>query len=124
MELQTMPLRFRVWDKKRKEMHSDLTIEETVELLKRIGKRNTIVSQDTGLEDEDGKSIYTGDIIARLAENAPAVVGYIVGAAGSYIRGEVVADRLDGSGEIIISWACDVEIIGNIWQKTELLEEQ
>lgn len=135
---ETMPLRFRVWDKDRQEFileNADLDEYASLWGGAGVGGEHEIISQDTGLKDKNGKSIYTGDIVK---------VEYIAGALGpnlGYIEadcetvGIVAYDPLHGIcitrneeekwwlDEITESTEEDVVILGNIWQSPDLLEE-
>lgn len=125
MELQTIPLRFRVWDKEEKRFthFADCPIEMNLwELQEFLGMHDEadyeafIISQDTGLKDKNGKSIYTGDIVEW--ENDIWEVGF------DYCRGELYlychkTGEHESCNDKKEPWW---EIIGNIWQHGELLE--
>lgn len=119
MELQTIPLRFRVWDKKEKEFlleNADLDEYSALWAGAGVGGQDEVVSQDTGLKDKNGKSIYTGDIVEW--ENDIWEVGF------DYCRGELYlychkTGEHESCNDKKEPWW---EIIGNIWQHGELLE--
>lgn len=118
MELRTIPLRFRVWDDVEKcwgvipshhigigfdLLHGNANQEDS----------RYIISQDTGLKDKSNKSIFTGDLVKCWDENI----------------GQVYYDKVllqlrvkfdDGDDEDLAS--CEPEVVGNIWQNSELLE--
>lgn len=125
IELQTMPLRFRVWDAKDKEMYSGCSMEEAVQIAKRAKQQNAIVSQDTGLVDKNGKHIFTGDVLKDSSGENIVV---------EYKSGDVIGRKVKSGAAFLLmrEWfgACDEwvkgcpEVIGNIWQNPELLKVQ
>lgn len=126
-ELQTMPLRFRVWDKKEKRFivfdenycfvrdeddnlcFSD--IDWHSKDLVEMDRDRFIISQDTGLKDKNGKSIYTGDIVFDGLD-------YL---AVQYDGGEVLC--CNPIQDIASGIFCHMQVQGNIWQNPELLEK-
>lgn len=121
MELQTMPLRFRVWDNFNKKFLNDEQLKDFISgyINARDGElymagRDYEISQDTGLKDKNGKSIYTGDIIKHNKRRGYYVVFYNKPAS------KIVCSEFNDS-----LWRSYlyVEVIGNIWQNPELLED-
>lgn len=122
-ELQTMPLRFRVWDKEDKKFVRSVTISgpqnwpcrfNLISGYFEMGSDDRfIISQDTGLVDKNGKHIFTGDLVKSWDE-------YI----GQVYYDEVLLQMRvkfdDGDDEDLAS--CEAEVIGNIWGNPELLE--
>lgn len=133
----TIPLRFRVWDSCTREWvapYPDLRYKPHIfsirVMLEQLGKTITwlenqryIISQDTGLKDKNGKSIYTGDIVEKRYSNdgifngVRGVCFYDSGSA------EVDFDLVHGSDNIK-GFLEEYEVVGNIWQNPELLEEK
>lgn len=130
-ELQTMPLRFRVWDKEGKKFcipsrHSDgyelvyvndgdygYSIDLAGGMAAKLGD-NAIISQDTGLVDKNGNSIFTGDIVKLpdwVEGDKYETVRYSLSCAGvaPFVRGCVECDEPRAS---------ECEVIGNIWEGT------
>lgn len=124
----TLPLRFRVWDSKNNEMYSGCNIEEAAKLLRYIGKKNAIISQDTGLKDKNGRSIYSGDIIvdhSYIIECMYKLTGVVT--ESELVAGYTVTPSVNGrelSSNIVLSKINNYGVIGNIWQNPELLEEE
>ena len=77
INFQTMPLRFRVWDIMHKKMYSDLTLEETFILVKRLGRTLVHISQQTGGKDDANNKLYFGDILNYVTEAGEIGVGYV-----------------------------------------------
>lgn len=134
MELRTIPLKFRVWDKDDKKFVKSVTISGpqcwpcrfnlVTGCFEMESDDRFLISQDTGLKDKNGKSIFMGDILKRFADDKLAVVEYQVEEEGSLFRGEVIARYVDGSDFYYLHWESDIEVIGAIWQNPELLEEK
>lgn len=126
---QTMPLRFRVWDKVgqqflRQRLPDGINIEYSIfelpldiDCLDEDEKKQFIISQDTGLKDKNGKSIYTGDIVKLLAwtDRKHEVVRYSTPCRG-------IVPCVKGCPDCCNPQPYELEVIGNIWQNPELLE--
>lgn len=127
MKLQTMPLRFRVWNKEEKEfVPSDYDWEFAIRIDGGIShhdgvidygwQNRFIISQDTGLKDKNGKNIYFGDILQW-----GKTIGYV-----DMFKGHIVLDiRTSPShAHLLYDIQNDTTVVGNIWQNPELLEEK
>lgn len=135
----TMPLRFRVWDNKDRRFYTlgDLmqslseparscthfTLAELFALQKHFSKVLLIstrfaISQDTGLKDKNGKSIFTGDIISDIDDGYLSVIKYI---SGECVGVDPVTNETIDCLYLI---GRDGEVIGSIWENPELLEEE
>lgn len=126
----TMPLRFRVWDRelerfvRYKDIYGDCVnpndIDFDIEGIAHLWNKsydiwqNYIISQNTGLKDKNGKSIWTGDIVHFKPYERNATVLYKDG---------MVIVRLGQKENYYIGAHLDyIEVTGNIWQAPELLE--
>lgn len=121
MELQTMSLRFRVWDKEEKRFVRWCGVDEfdlwllgdwmdTINVVE--FKEDYIISQDTGFEDKNSKSIFTMDLVKCWDEH----IGQV------YYDDALLEIRVkfdDGDDEDLAS--CEPEVVGNIWQDGERL---
>jgi len=130
-------IKFRAWDKKNKRMAKVYTLGltgidySTIQsggvLLSGCGKNDIELMQFTGISDKNGKEIYEGDIFG--------VYSLIGDFAGSHEpRGKVVFDNdlcayvaedVNG-GWVYLSEYIEkprYEVIGNIYENSELLEE-
>lgn len=132
MKLETMPLRFRVWDKEEKRFIAfdenycfardednnlcvcdiDWYSKDLVEM----DRDRFIISQDTGLTDNNGVMVFSGDIIRDIDDEYLSVVKYI---DGKYVG---VDPESNNTIDCLYLIARDGEVIGNIWQSPELLE--
>lgn len=145
-EFQMMPLRFRVWDKKKKIFltrpirvsvdgisygpfrageRPEQTIVFDIPALARMARvcvpgifRELELSQDTGLKDKKGKSVYIGDIVElpSRADRKYEVVRYSLPCTG-------VVPCVRGCLDCPNPMATEIEVVGNIWQNPDLLEE-
>lgn len=134
MELQTMPLKFRVWDKEEKkfltDQHGNIHFVNLYWLgnfmCHEVEEEEYEISQDTGFKDKKGKNIYTGDIIKY---NSPVYKDMTVYAAIAYRNGTIVydyGDKFDFESQRYerVKLTMYDEVVGNIWQNLELLEEK
>ena len=108
----------------RKEIIGKFSDGSTSVPLKFEDKRNgedVILMQSTGLYDKNGKEVFVGDII-KCTRGCPHEV-YLEKEYGGVFIGGMPAVYLKGltSG---YAWTEDEEIIGNIYENTELLEEK
>lgn len=115
IELNTMPLRFRAWDKDYKQFVQpqdpmlnwlNAWVLEGKADNSRKADRYTI-SQDTGLADKNGKPIFTGDIV-KCWDDEPGEVYY------DHTLLQLRVKFKDGDDEDLAS--CEPEVISNIWE--------
>ena len=123
--------KYRAWYKERKEMgrvggiRFDLDGSVSVVLFKGnyldvSGPREKIIlMQSTGLKDKNGKEVFVGDII-KCTRGCPHEVYLEKEYGGKYIGG-MPAVYLKGIREGY-AWTGAEEILGNIYEKPELLE--
>lgn len=137
-------LKFRVWDKERKEIFVAQSINRSgcaTILLKNqdiliLPKKQIEIMQYTGLKDKNGKEIYEGYIVERrklISAREMAVPGWgkdhteIRRAVIVYKHGMFYGRSITAGINTNYSWdelEADFEIIGNIHENTELLEEE
>jgi uncharacterized phage protein (TIGR01671 family) len=119
-------IKFRVWDKENKKMSKvgaidwNLACSEIITCNTQYEKLyngyhedfDFILMQYTGLKDKNGKEIYEGDVVKA---------DY----AGSHPFGEIVYDSGAFKVKIFDSpfffYDCKVEVIGNIYENSELI---
>jgi uncharacterized phage protein (TIGR01671 family) len=117
-------IKFRAWDKERKEMiqphdgdfikwHAPSNWKDCYELM-----------QYTGLKDKNGKEIYEGDIVsARLASNTAGFTGYV-----HYLNAQYWVNYIGYESyyqSLIYLHGAEyepIEVIGNIYENPELIE--
>ncbi|BAO07842.1 ORF029 [Enterococcus mundtii QU 25] len=125
-----MTPKFRAWDKKNKSMHE----VELIDFSDNIGylsiengrgdwysfEVDTILMQSTKLKDKNGVDVYQGDII-KCTSGCPHEVIWLEEYGGTFIGG-MPAWYLSGLNNGY-SWTGEEEVIGNIWENSDLLEE-
>ncbi|MFS0927350.1 YopX family protein [Enterococcus durans] len=80
-----------------------------------------VLMQSTGLKDKNGVDVYQGDII-RCTRGCPHEVIWLEKYGGTFFGG-MPAWYLSGLSNGY-SWTGREEVIGNIYENSELLEEQ
>ncbi|EPM8052452.1 YopX family protein [Enterococcus hirae] len=132
-----MTPKFRAWDKRQNAMRDVAVLHftksgkvnsieywKTPSELKSYHVRNIELMQSTGLKDKNGVEIFEGDIV--LADGVKKIVtfgeqeheedfGDLI-----YYIGFNVYTKMGYSSVIPVEY----EVIGNIWENSELLEEQ
>ena len=121
-ELPQKEIKFRAWDRKKKEMTykprvDDLKIDGTAwldvnEALK-FEERDYVLMQYTGLKDKNGKEIYEGDFV--LVNGKKYRVDWI--GAGFWF-----VDVFENTPDVEPHRNQEIEVIGNIYEHPELLE--
>ena len=116
-----IPIKYRAWDKKRKELyHWDKVRQWTFDQVSQPQEydEDIIFMQFTGLLDKNGKEIFESDLIERKGRvcfvkwfTSPSFCGWDL----YYIRG-ATNDNDPEKGGLWNGW----EIIGNIYENPEL----
>ncbi|MBG8350011.1 hypothetical protein I5315_12985 [Enterococcus faecium] len=135
-----MITRFRAWDKRKSVMREVAVLHftkggkvnsieywKTPSELKSYHVRNLVLMQSTGLKDKNGVEIFEGDVVA--VENHPfqrkedSSAGMEI--EGDYVVGWNQHDLTWCAGDLLLARLKPyVRVIGNIYQNSELLEEQ
>lgn len=129
-----MITRFRAWDKKTETIQEIESIsfkekklvidQKSVTWFNSDYIRNSDeveLMQSTGLKDKNGVDVYQGDII-RCTRGCPHEVIWLEKYGGTFFGG-MPAWYLSGLSNGY-SWTGREEVIGNIYENSELLEEQ
>ena len=120
-------IKFRVWDKERKQMmfpeamkifsiftqdwkHQDMILEQYDSI---------VWLQFTGLQDKNSKEIYEGDILINTSGRKCSVVWFAP--AGCW-DANALNDAGNPRGSDPPSWTRETEVIGNIYENPELVE--
>ncbi|WP_251844255.1 YopX family protein [Enterococcus durans] len=124
--------RYRVWDKQTERMHIVSGIDFNDGLVSSVNiwhegwpwilePDEIVLMQSTGLKDKDGVDVYQGDII-RCTRGCPHEVIWLEEYGGTFFGG-MPAWYLSGLSNGY-AWTGREEVIGNIYENSELLEEQ
>lgn len=126
--------KFRAWDKRKNVMRDVAVLHFTkngktnfIEYwinpteLKSYHVRNIELMQSTGLKDKNGVDVYQGDII-RCTRGCHHEVIWLEEYGGTFFGG-MPAWYLSGLSNGY-AWTGREEVIGNIYENSELLEEQ
>lgn len=124
--------RYRVWDKQTERMHIVSGIDFNDGLVSSVNiwhegwpwvlePDEIVLMQSTGLKDKDGGDVYQGDII-RCTRGCPHEVIWLEEYGGTFFGG-MPAWYLSGLSNGY-AWTGREEVIGNIYENSELLEEQ
>lgn len=102
-------IKFRAWNSKKNKMEID------------VYKEYDDLMQYTGLKDNNGKEIYEGDIVKITYGLSKAIIGFSKGAFIMYNGNSNIYLLYDNFIEngIMGNW----EVVGNIYEKPELLKE-
>lgn len=126
--------KFRAWDKRKSVIREVAVLHftkggkvnsieywKTPSELKSYHARNLVLMQSTGMKDKNGVDVYQGDII-RCTRGCPHEVIWLEKYGGTFFGG-MPAWYLSGLSNGY-SWTGREEVIGNIYENSELLEEQ
>ena len=125
-----MILKYRVWDKQTERMHFVSGIDFNDGLVSSVNiwhegwpwelePDEIALMQSTGLKDKNGVDVYQGDII-RCTRGCPHEVIWLEKYGGTFFGG-MPAWYLSGLSNGY-SWTGREEVIGNIYENSELLE--
>ena len=120
--------KFRCFDKDTKTMHEVVSIDfrdwrvyYEAYGLRNYWNKNVVLMQSTGLHDKHGVEIFEGDIVEIVYDGKPftGVVVYDLGEADF----KATNNREDyGNNFQYLTVGESIEVIGNIYQNSELLE--
>ena len=114
-------IKFRAWDNVNSNM--EFNIHQLDSLNEILHKEKYNVMQFTGLHDKNGKEIYEGDIVRYLHKYKPdpiyAEVRWFNQHANFALYENTYRNIYDHESDWMI--LKDIEVIGNIYQKPELL---
>jgi uncharacterized phage protein (TIGR01671 family) len=111
--------KFRGWEKDYSFMFATTTLEEM--LSDPICSENIELMQYTGLKDKNGKEIYEGDIV-NIKEYPLSSPFTIIYEDGSYYFAEILENNEYDREDVLGYYKPEeIEVIGNIYENSELL---
>lgn len=128
-----MEIKFRAWDKRKKEFVTGFVIYENQVFRNTRDFEDFVPTTDlelilsTGLKDKSGKEIYFKDAVRYLDESNTEQIG-VVEPYNDVIGGYIEAINGDDEGnqdlQLHPDYQSTIEIIGNIYEHKYLLEEK
>ena len=122
-------IKFRAWHKGKKIIGNVLGIDilhkeiffsnENVDCYEHVDFKNIELMQYTGLKDKNNKEIYEGDILSDGNNEKPYKVIFENGS----FRAEFEGDFEEYSFDLIDVVAQGCEVVGNIYENSELIKE-
>ena len=133
-------IKFRAWDKSHCKMYLVNSVNYTIsgsiwyvvtgwtkndnKEIKNCLHDDLELMQFTGLRDKNGNEIYEGDVVEYKFPDTPFDKGRITTGEISYLE-DKASFRLinDEYGELPIHDDIDIEVVGNIYENSELIKE-
>ena len=116
-------IKFRAWDSANARMLQLHNISSKFSDIENMGFLDLPILQYTGLKDKNGKEIYEGDIVNLIPD------GYVKELAtvewdydnASWVYCRISSLEIVHGSKVYVKWK-PVEVIGNIYENTELLK--